>query len=170
MKRVAGFEKVSFGQYDKDFQAALGGRAFTTSEEAYGNVKLPSRATAGSAGYDLISPVTFLLKPGEGIRIPTGLRVKMQPGWVLVVLPKSGLGTGFRFQLDNTCGVIDSDYYNADNEGHILVSMINDSRQGKELQLPAGKAFAQAIFLSYGITEDDDAGGERTGGFGSTGK
>ncbi len=170
MQRVARFEKVSFEQYDKDFRDTLGGRVFTSSEEAYGNVRLPSRATAGSAGYDLISPLTFLLKPGEGIKIPTGLRIKMQPGWVLMVLPKSGLGTRFRFQLDNTCGVIDSDYYNADNEGHILISMTNDSRQSKELQLPAGKSFAQAILLPYGITEDDDAGGERIGGFGSTGK
>ena len=85
-----------------------------------------------------------------------------------MILPKSGLGTKFRFQLDNTCGVIDSDYYYAENEGHILISMTNDSKSGKVLEIPAGKAFAQGIFVPFGITTDDEAEGKRTGGFGST--
>jgi dUTP pyrophosphatase len=93
----------------------------------------------------------------------------MEPGWVLFILPKSGLGTKFRSQLDNTCGVIDSDYYYADNEGHIIISMTNDSKSDKTLEVIAGKAFVQAIFLPFGITEDDDTDGKRTGGFGSTG-
>jgi len=166
MKKIAKFYKVSFDQFKNDF-----GIIFQNNPQtAYENVKLPVRATAGSAGYDLISPISFELKPGEGIKIPTGLRVKIDEGWVLCVLPKSGLGTKFRFQLDNTCGVIDSDYYNAENEGHIMISMTNDSKTGKTVEIPAGKAFAQAIFLPYGITVDDEAEGERTGGFGSTGK
>ena len=87
----------------------------------------------------------------------------------MFVLPKSGLGIRYRFQLDNTCGVIDSDYYYADNEGHIIISMTNDSKTDKILEVVQGKAFAQAIFISYGITEDDEAEGVRKGGFGSTG-
>ena len=153
------FEKVSEQQYEQD----------TDSPGTYSNVVLPKRATVGSAGYDIISPKSFILEPGESTKIATGLRVRMEPGWVLLILPKSGLGTKFRSQLDNTCGVIDSDYYFADNEGHIIISMTNDSKSNKTMEVIAGKAFAQAIFLPYGITEDDVAEGKRTGGFGSTG-
>ena len=159
MDRIAKFEKVSLKQYETD----------TDAPGTYENIVLPKRATSGSAGYDLISPKSFTLRPGESTKIATGLRVKIQEGWVLFVLPKSGLGTKYRFQLDNTCGVIDSDYYYADNEGHIIITMTNDSRTGKTLEIEAGKAFAQAILLPYGITEDDEANGLRTGGFGSTG-
>lgn len=159
MNRVGLFEKVSRDQYEKD----------TDAPGTYDNIVLPKRATAGSAGYDLISPKSFVLGAGKSTKIATGLRVKIKEGWVLFVLPKSGLGTKYRFQLDNTCGVIDSDYYYADNEGHIIITMSNDSKLGKTLEIEAGKAFAQAIFLPYGITEDDDAVGIRKGGFGSTG-
>ena len=86
----------------------------------------------------------------------------------MMIFPKSGLGFKFRVQLDNTVGIVDQDYYGADNEGHILVQITNDSRSGRTLEIAAGKAFAQAVFVPYGITEDDEAGGVRTGGFGST--
>ena len=168
MKRVARFEKVSFEQFNADFADCVNSEIVMDSTEAFENVVIPRRATAGSAGYDIVSPVPFRLEPGESIRIPTGLRIKMEPGWVLLALPKSGLGIKYRFQLDNTCGVIDSDYYNARNEGHILISMTNDSKSGKVLEFPAGKAFVQTILIPYGITYDDEADGERTGGFGST--
>lgn len=170
MERIAEFQKVSYRQFDADYTSCVNSEIVMDSTESYENIVLPKRATTGSAGYDLISPVPFKLCPGESIKIPTGLRVKMEQGWVLLVLPKSGLGTKFRFQLDNTCGVIDSDYYYAENEGHILISMTNDSKSGKCLEIPIGKAFAQAIFVPFGITYDDDAQGERKGGFGSTNK
>ncbi len=159
MNRIARFEKVSLQQFIAD-----GG-----TTEDYQNIVLPVRATSGSAGYDIISPMDFTLKPGESIRIPSGLRARITEGWVLFILPKSGLGTKFRLQLNNTCGVIDSDYYYANNEGHILISLTNDSKEDKILQIPAGKAFVQAVFLPFGITEDDAAEGVRIGGFGSTG-
>jgi len=159
MNRIGKFEKVSMEQFLSDSGTA----------SQYSNVVLPKRATSGSAGYDLILPMDIELKPGEGIKVPTGLRVKIDEGWVLVVFPKSGLGTKFRFQLDNTAGIIDSDYYNSDNEGHIQIFMRNDSKDGKDVVLKAGKAFAQAIFLPFGITTDDEAFGVRNGGYGSTG-
>ncbi|MBO4862482.1 MAG: deoxyuridine 5'-triphosphate nucleotidohydrolase [Firmicutes bacterium] len=166
--RVAKFEKVSLRQFASDFITCIGGTE-EAAAKLYGNVVLPVRATAGSAGYDIISPVDITLYPGEGIKVPTGLRIKMQPGWMLLILPKSGLGTKFRLQLDNTTGLIDSDYYGSDNEGHIQVSITNDSRSGKVVQIPAGKAFVQAVLVPHGITEDDAAEGKRKGGFGSTG-
>jgi dUTP pyrophosphatase len=166
--RVAKFEKVSMHQFTEDFVNCIGGNIFA-AESLYANVRIPVRATGGSAGYDIISPVSFILAPGESIKIPTGLRVKMEPGWMLLILPKSGLGSKFRLQLDNTMGLIDSDYYDAANEGHIMVPVTNDSKSGKTLTLEAGKAFVQAVLVPYGITEDDCAEGVRQGGFGSTG-
>ena len=166
--RVARFEKVSVKQFTEDFLSCVGGNGAAV-EKLYGNVKLPVRATAGSAGYDMICPFDLTLAPGEGIKVPTGIRVKMQPGWMLLILPKSGLGSRFRLQLDNTMGLIDADYYGSDNEGHIMVPITNDSKSGKVLNITAGKAFVQAVLVPHGITEDDAAEGKRTGGFGSTG-
>ncbi len=131
-------------------------------------IRLPKRATAGSAGYDFFSPVDFTVAPGQGIKIPTGIRVEMEPEWVLKCYPRSGLGFKYRLQLNNTVGIIDSDYFYSDNEGHIFAKLTNDSRENKTLELKAGEGFMQGIFVEYGITVDDDATGIRNGGFGST--
>jgi len=112
----------------------------------------------------------FTLAPGETIKIPTGIRAWMAEGWVLTCYPRSGLGFKFRLQLNNTVGIIDSDYYYSDNEGHIFSKITNDSNEGKTLQIGAGDGFVQGIFLPFGITEDDDATEKRNGGFGSTTK
>ena len=86
-----------------------------------------------------------------------------------MIYPRSGLGFKYKVQLYNTVGVIDSDYFNAKNEGHILVKIYNDSPdETKQLFLDKGDAFVQGIFQPYGIVEDDNATAERTGGFGST--
>jgi len=164
MKRIAQFEKVSEKQFADCWE--FSGNA----AEVYGALKLPKRATSGSAGYDFYSPVDFVLNPGETIKIPTGIRCKMDEGWVLKIYPRSGLGFKYRIQLNNTVGIIDSDYYNSDNEGHIFIKITNDSNEGKVLELKQGDGFAQGIFLEYGITVDDDANGVRNGGFGSTSK
>ena len=92
----------------------------------------------------------------------------MEEGWVLMLFPRSGLGFKYRLQMDNTVGVIDSDYYYSDNEGHIFAAITNDSRQEKVLSLKAGDAFMQGVFMPFGITESDCAAGRRNGGFGST--
>ena len=103
------------------------------------------------------------------MKIPTGIRAYMEEGWVLQIYPRSGLGFKYRLQMNNTVGIIDSDYYSSDNEGHIFIKITNDSREGKTVELPAGSGFAQGIFMEFGITADDDAGDIRNGGFGSTG-
>lgn len=136
----------------------------------YNDIKLPRRATKGSAGYDFYAPVDITLKPGETMKIPTGIRVKMEPEWVLQVFPRSGLGFKYRLQLDNTVGVIDSDYYYSDNEGHIFCKITNDSKENKSIEVKAGTGICQGIFVEYGVTVDDDADGIRNGGFGSTTK
>ena len=102
------------------------------------------------------------------MKIPTGIRVRMEEGWVLACFPRSGLGFKYRLQLDNTVGIIDSDYWQSDNEGHIFCKLTNDSKQGKTLELEAGTGFMQGIFLPFGITLDDSVSDRRNGGFGST--
>lgn len=156
------FEKVSFAQYCKD----VGGDADLTAE--YNDIKLPVRATKGSAGYDIFLPCSIDLEPGESIKIPTGIRCYLDSDVVLMIFPRSGLGAKNRFIPRNLVAQIDSDYVNAENEGHIMMFMVNDG--DKPLHLDKGKAFVQGIIVPYMTTIDDEATGERTGGFGSTGK
>lgn len=169
MLKIAKFEFVSQERFIEDYCSIFGGEE-QAARQAYGKLQLPRRATSGSAGYDFFSPVSFCLAPGEQIMLPTGIRVRMQNGWVLQCFPRSGLGFKFRLQLNNTVGIIDSDYYGSDNEGHIFCKLLNDSREGKTVQLAAGQGYMQGIFLPFGIVEDDDAEALRNGGFGSTTK
>lgn len=164
MKKVARFEKVSF----EEFQKAFDNKSVEEIQKIYDEIKLPKRATLGSAGYDFYTPIAFTLAPNETIKIPTGIRCEMKMGWVLSLYPRSGLGFKYRVQLNNTVAIIDSDYYYSDNEGHIFVKLTNASNEDKTVILNAGDGFCQGIFTEYGITEDDDSDGIRNGGFGST--
>lgn len=162
-KRIAQFERVSK-------EVFVDGCQMENALEIYDRIKLPKRATVGSAGYDFYIPFDIVLNPGETIRIPTGIRVKMQENYVLSLYPRSGLGFKYRLQLNNTVGIIDSDYYFSDNEGHIFAKITNDSNENRVISLKQGEAFMQGIFLEYGITIDDDTNEIRNGGFGSTDK
>lgn len=168
MNRIAQFEKVSKDQFIKDWIDTFESTIKEDAEKIYEQIALPRRATTGSAGYDFYSPVSFTLAPGETVKIPTGVRVRIDENWVLKCYPRSGLGFKFRLQLNNTVGIIDSDYYYSDNEGHIFSKITNDSNEGKTVQLEAGDGFMQGIFIEYGITVDDDVTEKRNGGFGST--
>ena len=170
MKRIAAFEKVSFAQFRKDWELFEAGKPEAEVRRIYDAIQLPRRATAGSAGYDFYAPCELSLAAGKEKLIPTGIRAKIDSGYVLILFPRSSLGFKYRFQLDNTAGIIDSDYYHADNEGHIMCKMINDSREGKTVEIKAGDGMVQGLFLPFGITEDDHVSTERTGGFGSTDK
>ena len=94
----------------------------------------------------------------------------MENNYVLQTYPRSGLGFKYRLQLNNTVGIIDADYYNSDNEGHIFAKITNDSNEGKTIEIKKGQGFMQGLFIEYGITYDDNADGVRNGGFGSTTK
>lgn len=163
MKRIAKFEKVSAEQWRQGYSGA-------DADRVYNSIILPKRATLGSAGYDFFAPFDIELKAGETVKVPTGVRVRIEDGWLLSLYPRSGLGFKFRLQLDNTVGIIDSDYYSSDNEGHIMVKLTNDSKEGKTVNIGAGTGFVQGIFTEFGITVDDEADGVRNGGFGSTTK
>ncbi|HIV53341.1 MAG TPA: deoxyuridine 5'-triphosphate nucleotidohydrolase [Candidatus Mediterraneibacter norwichensis] len=168
MKRVARFEKVSLQQFMEGWTDTFGPQEPGGIEQIYDSIRLPRRATAGSAGYDFFAPTAITLKPGETVKVPTGIRVWMEPEWVLKCYPRSGLGFKYRLQLNNTVGIIDSDYYYSDNEGHIFSKLTNDSREGKTVEISAGDGFMQGIFVEYGITLDDCVDNVRNGGFGST--
>lgn len=169
MKRVAKFEKVSWEQFLEDWRDTFGNEQEQAKiQKIYDRIRLPRRATAGSAGYDFFLTLPIVLRPGESIKVPTGIRARMDVNWVLQIYPRSGLGFKYRLQMNNTVGIIDSDYFYSDNEGHIFIKILNDSREDKTLELAEGMAFAQGIFMEYGITEDDDVTESRNGGFGST--
>ena len=169
MKKIAQFFKVSSNLFLDAMKEEFPQYNDSDIQDMYDTLQLPNRATKGSAGYDFHAPFAFSLPPGTTIKIPTGIRVKMEEDWVLKLYPRSGLGFKYRLQMNNTVGIIDSDYYYSDNEGHIFIKMTNDSNEGKTLEVAQGAGFAQGIFLEYGITVDDDAQGLRNGGFGSTG-
>lgn len=177
MYRIAKFEKVSFEQYLEDMRKELSAEGIYIKDEEdfvsiieneyYNNITLPVRATSGSGGNDFVSPGEINIRPGETVKILTGIRAKIDEGWLLAAFPRSSLGFKYRLKLDNTVGIIDSDYYYSDNEGHIMLKMTNES--DKYIHINPGDRIAQGIFLPFGITTDDNAENTRNGGFGSTG-
>ena len=178
MKYVGKFEKVSFKQFKEDFIKTIFNNDINIFNNTCGNeklttiyeeIKLPVRATKGSAGYDFASTIPFNLHSGESILIPTGIRVRMDEDFGLFVFPRSGLGCKYRLQFDNSIPLVDSDYYYSNNEGHILFKMTNDSKSDKVVNISCGDRIAQGVFLQYGITVDDECINVRNGGFGSSG-
>ena len=169
------FEIVSFEQFKNDWLNAFSGLWDENNENDMNDIKyiynclaIPHRSTKHSAGYDFKSPINFKLQPGESIMIPTGIRSYMPKNIVLMIFPRSGLGTKYRLGLCNTASVIDSDYFYSNNEGHIYIKMINEG--DKVVTVDQGQAFVQGIFIEHFTTYDDNANGVRTGGMGSTDK
>lgn len=161
VKKIRGFEKISENQFEKDF------KDFNIS---YEDLKLPKRATARAAGYDIYSPISFELKPGEDIVIPTGFKAYMLSDESLDIYPRSGMGFKYYIRLANTIGLGDSDYYNCEsNEGHYFIKLRNEG--SKPWIIETGDAIGQGIFRKYLLADDDSfVGNKRVGGFGSTNK
>ncbi|MCM1222851.1 MAG: deoxyuridine 5'-triphosphate nucleotidohydrolase [Lachnospiraceae bacterium] len=170
--RIAKFEKVSFEQFKKDWLNVFTYSVDTEIYNIWSDIKLPERATKGSAGYDFYIPFNYngIISAGTSILIPTGIRCKMNENYVLQIYPRSSYGFKYGLHLANTIGIIDNDYYYSDNEGHIFIKLINDSLLAQDFVLSQGTAFCQGIFTQYGITLDDEAHEVRNGGFGSTNK
>lgn len=166
MERISRFEKVSKEQFEKDMET-LGIKAYL-HETSYDEIELPKRSTAYSAGYDFKTPISFCLNAHDSWVIPTGIRSVMEHDYFLMIVPRSGLGFKHGIRLANTVGIIDSDYCEAENEGHIFIKLVNDSDD--DVSFGAGDKIAQGIFMPYGITEDDNTSEKRKGGIGSTGK
>lgn len=175
--RVAKFEVVSRQQYNDSIDKLIEKEVELTYVMDNEDIELPVRGTEQSAGYDFVSPISFKLAPGEQIIIPTGIRCKMYNNYVLMLYPRSSVGIKHNISFANTTPIIDSDYYNAKNEGHILLAFKNSNKRSwrhkKNVEntwvVNAGDRICQGIILQYGITMDDNANNKRIGGIGSTG-
>lgn len=177
MNQIAVFEKVSYEQFKKDYINLFYKNNKDGCDEEYlkyiyDSIKLPKRATKGSAGYDFFSPISFNLLKNTNYTLPTGIKAKMEDGWVLTMHVRSSSGFKHGISLANTTGIIDKDYYNNEkNEGHIFVKLSNSDKSfGNDVTIINGDAICQGVFLPFGITVDDEANDERKGGLGSTNK
>lgn len=169
MFRIAEFKKISKPIYIEERQKIDKQITREIAEKEYDNIKLPKRATTGSAGYDFFTPCDIKLNPGETKIIPLGICCEMQEGWVLQMYPRSSHGFKYKLQLDDTDGIIDQDYY-SDNEGHIniMLKITNDSQKQNKLNtldVKAGVGICQGIFTLFGITTDDEVDKLRNGRF-----
>ena len=152
--------------------AAIKQRGFeVVSKYRDAGISLPMRRTAASAGYDLQAAEDVVLLPHEVSIVPTGLKAYMQQNEYLGLHVRSGFSIKNKVSCINNQGIIDADYYNSpENEGHIMVPLINHG--DKSVKIAKGMRIAQGIFYRY-LTIDGDVAGEgavRTGGFGSTGE
>ena len=171
LPRVANFEKVTYERFNKDWEDTFGEGTTVygvDSRQSYCGIDIPKRSTSGSAGYDFVSPIDFVLYPSEEIKIPTGIRCVMDDGYVLFIFPRSSLGFKYNLMCCNTVPIIDSDYYKSDTEGHIFIKLIN--RGKKPLSIKRGDKIVQGILVPFCYTYDDDVDTVRNGGMGSTGR
>ncbi|WCA22536.1 dUTP diphosphatase [Candidatus Phytoplasma oryzae] len=137
------------------------------------NIKLPKRQTNFSAGYDLESAIDILIKPKEIFLVPTGIKSFFNKNKVLMIYARSSLFLKKKLMLSNNVGIIDSDYYNnEENEGHIIIPLYNFS--DKEVEILKGERIAQAILQKFYIVNNDNfinnykKNKKRKSGFGST--
>ena len=132
---------------------------------------LPERKTELSAGYDFCLPEEVTLEPGKLQLVPTGVKAYMQAGEWLGMHIRSSMAVKKHLMLVNNVGIIDADYYNnEDNEGHIMLALLNMGQE--KVVLPKGERVAQGVFYTY-LTADGDekvTKAVRGGGFGSTSK
>lgn len=162
------FEKVSFDQFAKDYMKATGRTDMDEIKAVYDSIRMPERSTSNAAGYDFFVPHECRVSCGTNGHIVTGIRAHMSPEWVLMLYPRSSLGIKRGITLANTTGIIDADYYEAENEGHIHIMLTTQSPV--EQIITVGERVAQGIFVQYGIAENGNTDVKRIGGIGSTGK
>lgn len=132
------------------------------------DLNLPTRATTGSAGYDFFLAEAVIINPGETVMCKTGVKAYMLNDEVLEIYPRSSLGVKKHLRLANSVGIIDSDYYNNDNnEGHIMIPLFNFG--DTTIKLEQHERIAQGIFKKYLVVDyDQPTTNQRCGGFGST--
>ena len=134
------------------------------------DIALPRRKTTESAGYDIECAEAITIAPGEMKLVATGLKAFMNYDEYLAIHIRSSMAIKRHLMLVNSTGIIDSDYFYSDNEGHMFSKITNDTNEEKTIDIAQGEGFMQGIFVEYGITVDDDVTDVRNGGFGSTTK
>ena len=131
-----------------------------------GDIKLPTRATEHSAGYDFYSPVNITIPPHEMVMIWSDVKASMYYDNALILIPRSSMGK-HPVMIANSVGLIDADYYsNNENDGNIGFRLLNLGDTPYEIKV--GDRIGQGIFIKYGTVKDDNTTTERIGGFGST--
>lgn len=165
------FEKVKFEAFKNDMMTY---RPMNYMEghikEAYDNIVIPVRKTKYSAGYDICTPIDISLPSGQRRVIPTGIKAVFAPEemetWHLQMYVRSSVGIKDGVVLTNGTGVIDPDYYTGQNDGDMMLALLNTS--DKLVKYKVGDRICQAVFVIHGLTSDDKAVGNRVGGIGST--
>jgi dUTP pyrophosphatase len=164
------FEKVSYEQFKTDYLKLFWKEAEIPNDleeyihKIYDNIRIPETKTAGSAGCDISTPISFKLEPGETITFPLGIKAYFEKGNVLMIFPRSSTGMNGLYIL-NSVGIIDSDYSSAKNEGHIFAGLGN--RSDETIRYGEGDRILQAVLVPH-LTMGDASTVERIGGFGST--
>lgn len=156
---MRGFEKIKYEQFVIDI---------SDNEKLYNEYNIPKRSTKNSAGYDFESIADLIIAPGEIKKIPTGIKVYMEPDEVLFIFVRSSMGFKYNVRMCNQVGIIDSDYYsNISNDGHIWISLQNEGT--KTYEIKKGDKICQGIFNKYLLADNDNNDNNiRTGGIGST--
>ena len=155
------FEKISFKQFKKDV---------SNDRKLYDSIELPKRSTTSSAGYDIKSITAGIIKPGKSMVFKTGLKVCFNEDETFLLIDRSSVGYKYDVVLSNAVGVVDSDFYNnEDNEGHFSVKLINHGE--KDFEVKVGDRIAQGIFMKYLTVDNEEMiENKRKGGIGSTNK
>ena len=139
------FEKISFEQFKKDVREDI---------NLYNEYELPQRDSDSTAGYDIYLLQDLIIEPNEIKKIPTGIKSFFEKDEVLFLIVRSSTGFKYNIRLCNQVGVIDSDYYNnQNNEGHIWLKIQNEGKE--KVIIPQGEAIVQGIFLKYLTTQSD---------------
>lgn len=164
------FEKVKYSAFVVDMFNNLPNTSYLT--EIWAKITLPKRSTEYSAGYDICTPVDIVIPPHERRVVPTGIKAVFAPEemetWHLQMYVRSSVGIKQGVVLTNGTGIIDPDYQFAENDGDMMLALLNTS--DRLVKYKAGDRICQAVFCIHGLTSDDEAGGRRIGGVGSTGK
>ena len=147
------FEKISFEQFKKDV---------CDDRDLYDSFRLPQRDSLASVGYDFVLLKDVEIKPGEIVKLPTGIKSYFDKDEALLLIVRSSTGFKYNIRLVNQVGVIDSDYYNnKDNEGHLFTKVQNEGNETYKFK--AGESLVQGMFVKYLTTKSDNVLGiERT--------
>lgn len=171
---VGEFSKVSLEQFTEDFLKSFNSYTEDEIKEIYDKIFIPKRATEGSAGYDFFAPIDIIVPFGTSLVIPTGIRCNIKDNWFLDLNPRGGHGFKYGISIANTRGIVDSDYFYATNEGHIMLNIVNNNSavntDKTAFKVEKGKGYCQGIFTIYGFSKNDNVDTKRTYGFGSTDK
>ena len=166
-----------YDKYNKKGENDMRKFEYVKRELSYGvetlhpNFNLPIRKTKKSAGYDFECIETITIPPykigDKPVLVPTGVKCKMQDDEFLMLVNRSSNPKKKNLVIPNSMGIIDADYYgNPDNDGEMMFAFYNLGNE--PVTIEKGYALGQGIFMKYGITDNDNAEGERVGGWGST--